>query len=304
MTTIYVLGEGFTSASAELAARLAVLAAGRYPVETIDTLSDLQTHLFRKKQAVVVFSAKPEALLSILNECRSVLSSVGFVAVLEDGVLPGDVPVLEMGCHFLRSPFDEFELMNQLAAAVRHCELLAAVAGVDQSDEVTNLFNRRYLMQRLGEEISLSKRHLSPLCCVVLGINLYQIYLDSYGYNFMNALLHFLGDKIGGMIRHEDVVARIGDDEIAILLPRSTEKGAKIFTDRLVHNLNGATFQYGTYEEGVSVCAGVAGYPLPDGVGADADVVIRYARHALHQARHADQDEARVQLFSEIKPAL
>jgi diguanylate cyclase (GGDEF)-like protein len=159
-------------------------------------------------------------------------------------------------------------------------------------------------MQRLGEEISLSRRHLSPLCCVVVGINLYQVYLDSYGYNFINALLRFLADKIGGMIRHEDIVARLGDDEIALLLPRSSEKGAKIITDRLVQQLNEAIFKFGNYEEEVSVCAGIAGYPLSDGSSADADVIIRYARHALHQARNTDHDDSGVQLFSEIKPAL
>lgn len=303
MTIIYILAEGFASPPTELGGQLAMLTGERYTIETLNTRGELQAQLARVKQAVVFFSSQPANLLAVMGECRSVLPNVSFVAVLEEGT-PVDIPVLDMDCHFLRRPFDGFALLNQLASAVRQCELLAAVTDADQADEVVNLLNRRYLIQRLGEEISLSKRHLSPLCCVVLGINLYQVYLDSYGYNFINALLRFLGDKIGGMIRHEDIVARIGDDEIAILLPRSTEKGAKIFTDRLVQHLNAAMFKYGTYEEGVSVCAGVAGYPLPDCSNADADMIIRYARHALHQARNADHDESGVQLFSEIKPAL
>jgi diguanylate cyclase (GGDEF)-like protein len=303
MTAIYVLAEGFAFSPAALEAQLVTLVGDRFTVETIATLADIHAHLGQVQQAIVFCSGKPDVLLSIMGECRSVLPSVAFVALLEENS-SGNIPVLEMDCHFLRSPFDEFALLSQVASALRQSELRAALKDTDQTDEVVNLFNRRYLMQRLGEEISLSRRHLSPLCCVVVGINLYQVYLDSYGYNFINALLRFLADKIGGMIRHEDIVARLGDDEIALLLPRSSEKGAKIITDRLVQQLNEAIFKFGNYEEEVSVCAGIAGYPLSDGSSADADVIIRYARHALHQARNTDHDDSGVQLFSEIKPAL
>jgi diguanylate cyclase (GGDEF)-like protein len=303
MTAIYVLAEGFSSPINELEHQLAILVGDRYTVETVDTLASLQAQLSQVKQAVVFFSASPETMLTVIHQCRSALPGTAFVAVVPDGK-NSDIPVLEMDCHFIKRPLDSFSILGQVAAATRQCQLLAAVADNTQSDEVVNLFNRRYLMQRLSEEISLSRRHLSPLCCVVVGVNLYQVYLDSYGYNFINALLRFLGEKIGGMIRHEDIIARIGDDEIAVLLPRSTEKGAKIFTSRLVKSLNASIFKYGTYEEEISVCAGVAGYPLPDCAGADADVVVRYARHALHQARHAAQDEEKFQLFSEIRPAL
>ena len=129
------------------------------------------------------------------------------------------------------------------------------------------------------------------------------MYLDSYGYNFINALLRFLGDRVSGMVRHEDIVARIGDGEIAILLSRSTEKGAKVFTGRMVKGLNALVFKYGAYEEEVLVCAGVAGFPLPEFSGADADTMVRYARHALHQAKTSENPEEKVQLFSEIHPA-
>ena len=302
MTAIYVLAEGFSAPPTELERQLSHLVGDRYTVETIETLSALQAELLKVKQAVVFFAAQTEQLLSMIHECRAVLPGTALVAVVPDDQTD-DIALLELDCHFLRQPFDQFSLLSRISTALRQCELLMAVADTMQTDEVVNLFNRRYLMLRLSEEISLSRRHLSPLCCVVIGIELYQVYLDSYGYNFINALLRFLGDKIGSMARHEDIIARIGDDEIAILLPRSTEKGARIFTSRLVNNLNASVFKYGAYEEEVSVCAGVAGYPLADGSTADADVIVRYARHALHQAKQTEQEE-RFQLFSEIRPAL
>jgi diguanylate cyclase (GGDEF)-like protein len=306
MTSIFVLEDGLRSVSEalpeELRTQLARLVGERYPVELSVNLPALQARLVKQRQAVVFFSAPSADALSIVDACRTLTPGVAFVEILQDAQAQ-DFSVFGMDCHFLPLPLDDFTLMGQLSSAIRQGELLATLADSSQIDEVTNLFNRRYFMQRLSEEISLSRRHLSPFCCVVVGIPLYQMYLDSYGYNFINALLRFLGDRVSGMVRHEDIVARIGDGEIAILLSRSTEKGAKVFTGRMVKGLNALVFKYGAYEEEVLVCAGVAGFPLPEFSGADADTMVRYARHALHQAKTSENPEEKVQLFSEIHPA-
>jgi diguanylate cyclase (GGDEF)-like protein len=303
MTTIYVLADEHLADVSDLESQLLPVVGDRYAIERVPGQEALYEALREAHQAVVFFSAPATQLAAFVLRCRETLPATAFVALTDEREWQ-QIPVLETDCHFIRRPLDGFAVLSQLAAAVRQAELLSSVADGAHLDEVTNLFNRRYFIQRLGEEISLSRRHLSPLCCVVLGINCYQLYLDSYGYDFINALLRFIADKTNGLVRHEDMVARIGDDEIGILLPRSTEKGAKVFTNRLILSLNSAVFKYGAYEEEISVCAGVAGYPLPDGAPADADTVIRYGRHALHQARCTEEDDIHVQLFSEIRPVL
>lgn len=303
MTAVFILTDGLAIAPDALEAQLEAENGSRFLIKQVAGVAELQERLPKDKKAVVFFSAPAEAALALIEGCRGMRPGTAFIMVARNDQSP-TFQELELDCHILRQPFDTADLLGRLNAALRQGELLQTLADCTQTDEVTNLYNRRYYIQRLSEEISLSRRHLSPLCCVVVGVNFYQMYLDSYGYNFINALLRFLADKITGMVRHEDIIARIGDDEIAVLLSRSTEKGAKVFTDRLVRDLNATIFKYGTYEEEISVCAGVAGYPLPDFAGADADTLIRYARHALHQAKVATDDAKKVQLFSEIRPAL
>jgi len=276
---------------------------GRYPVRTVADKAALTEELSQARQAVVVFSAPPEGLPLLIRHARAALPGTACIAVVEKAD-PEAIPVLETDCYFLVQDADDFTVLNQVSMAVRQAELLALLADGSHMDEVTNLFNRPYFMQRLGEEMSLSRRHLSPVCCVILGLGFYKVYVDSYGYDFVNALLRFVADKVGNLARHEDLIARTGDDEIGILLPRSTEKGAKVFTNRLILTLNASTFRYGGNEENIEVSAGVAGYPLSDDTSADADTLIRYARHALHQARCAEEDHTPVQLFSEIRPVL
>ncbi|HEY9687836.1 MAG TPA: GGDEF domain-containing protein [Coleofasciculaceae cyanobacterium] len=303
MQNLYLLTDEHLSNATNLERHLKDATGNRYTIERVPSVDSLQDYLRGSMQGVVFFSAAPEKLAPFIQQCRSVQPATAFVSVIDDADIP-KLQVMQTDCHFLRRSGDTFEILNQLSGAVRQAELLATIAGSGQLDEITNLYNRGYFLQRLGEEISMSKRHLSPLCCVVIGINMYQIYVDSYGYDFINALIRFLADKITSSIRHEDIVARISDDEIAILLPRSTEKGAKVFTNRLLQELNETVFRFARYEEEISVCAGLIGYPLPDQTEADADTLIRYGRHALHQARCNPSENTCLQLFSEIKPAL
>ena len=304
MTFIYVLSDELSSHSGSLAFRAAEAVGERYPVQGFNTERELLDKLPDSRQAIVLLKAEPAKLVPFIQLCRSALPGTAIIVALPDALPTLEIPVLDMDCHLLPAGFSDFDLLSRIASAVRQSELLATLADRAQLDEVTNLFNRQYFMQRLSEEISLARRHVSPLCCVIVSVDYYRMYLDSYGYSFINALLRFLADRINGLVRHEDILARVGDDEIAILLPRSTEAGAKIFTSRLVESLNQLVFNCGAYAEDIAVSAGLVGYPLSDFPNADADTLVRYGRHALHQAKVDPDESLKVRLFSEIRPAL
>lgn len=285
---------------------LAGLLKPHFSVRQIALREELEHALPVARRAVVVFSPEnpePARIQAQLTQLKTLLSPLACVVLLKE--LPADGSnLLELDASYIAAGQPDFLTLSQIAAAVRQAELLATLDDCNHLDEVTNLYHRNYFIKRLSEEISLSRRHLSPLSCVIIGINFYKMYLDSYGYDFINRLLAQTAKEVEKHTRHEDLIARTGDDEVAILLPRSSEKGAKIVTHRIVEQLNKMTISHGTGEERIGVHAGVAGYPLPDGEKADADTIIRYARHALHNARCNKREKVLVQLFSEIQPAL
>ena len=303
MIPVYLLKDERLHEAAELDSWIASGGPLHYVSKTMTQLELIQEDLQDKRRGVIVFSASPTEIPLVMQKARLALPGVAGVALV-DSADADRLTIPEFDCQLLKRPADKFAFLSALASAARQSELLATVNDSAQLDEVTNLFNRRYYIKRLAEEISLAKRHLTPLCTVVISLNFYQGFLDSYGYDFISQYVRFLAEKVTACVRTEDLVARISDDEIGILLPRSTEKGAKSFTNRLVLELNASKFSYGSYEEEVTVCAGVAGFPLPDNEQADADTLIRYARHALHQAKCSEDEHIRVQLFSEIQPAL
>lgn len=191
---------------------------------------------------------------------------------------------------------------TQLARSFHCSQLMLQKNQANMMDELSGLFSYGYFVRRAKEEMALASRHKTPLVCVVIKFAFYEAYLDSYGFDFIEALYGKLADKIKSTIRQEDVAARLGNDEIGLLLPRSNEIGARVLIERLVQQASEIEVE-GEFNgnENIFLFAGIAEYPSPDMEQPDADTLLRFARHALHQAR--SHEDSPVQLFSQLKPA-
>ena len=86
-------------------------------------------------------------------------------------------------------------------------------------DFVTGLFNRRHFDGRLEEEVARSHRHGAPLSMIITDIDHFKKVNDRHGHQAGDAALRELAIRIRKMFRREDVVARMGGDEMAILMP-------------------------------------------------------------------------------------
>ncbi len=296
MSTIYILDEPNIT---ELKQIQDVLNP-HYKLLPLSGLDALNEELKGQSYAVVLMPFSPgKPLVAQVKSTLPTATCIEICAEQEAEKISGH----SFETDFLISPMTSLDILSRVSTALRQSELLANVEASAQQDEITQLYNRRYFLQRLNEEISLSKRHMSPLACVIIGVDFFQLHLDSYGYDFVNNIVCKMADVIQTHKRNEDIIARIGDDEIGLLLPRSTEKGAKILANRIVQSIQGVEFHSGKDIETLSIHSGIAGFPLsdPDEV-ADADALVRYARHALHNARCTKKE--RVTIFSQIKPQI
>lgn len=86
-------------------------------------------------------------------------------------------------------------------------------------DFVTGLFNRRHFEGRLEEEVARSHRHGAPLSMILTDIDHFKKVNDRHGHQAGDAALRELAVRIRKMFRREDIVARMGGDEMAILMP-------------------------------------------------------------------------------------
>jgi diguanylate cyclase (GGDEF)-like protein len=100
-------------------------------------------------------------------------------------------------------------------------------------DGLTNLYNHRYFQEILGKEMARAKRYNTSLSLIMFDIDYFKEVNDSFGHPAGDEVLINLSRAISKAIRPSDIVARYGGEEFAVILPETSEKGLKVFAERL-----------------------------------------------------------------------
>lgn len=100
-------------------------------------------------------------------------------------------------------------------------------------DPVTNMFNRRYILYRLEEEIVRCRRHGGPLVVIALDLDRFKHINDEYGHAVGDYVLRMFGEQLKRATRGSDVVARYGGDEFMAILPDCAIEQVRYVLDRL-----------------------------------------------------------------------
>jgi len=113
--------------------------------------------------------------------------------------------------------------------AVNRARLLRA--GI--TDFLTGWHNRRYLQQRLKEELARAQRRSGTIACLMIDIDRFKSINDGYGHLAGDTALKEVAHRVEGQIRSMDTAARFGGDELAILLPDATQAEAAKLAERI-----------------------------------------------------------------------
>ncbi len=110
------------------------------------------------------------------------------------------------------------------------------------TDELTTLYNRRYFDIRLKEEMNRADRYSHDLSIIMVDVDDFKTYNDTFGHMIGDIVLRELGMLIHKGIRQSDIAFRYGGDEFAILLPESNEQMAAAVAGRLIVTLEKHSF--------------------------------------------------------------
>ncbi len=188
---------------------------------------------------------------------------------------------------FIRTPVDTEELLIRVKSMIRIRELMFKIRQVSTTDELTGLHNRKYLQERLEQEISRSKRYGLKLSCLLFDLDFFKVVNDIYGYSWGDVLLKSVAEKLKQFIRKEDVITRYGDEEFIVLLPNTSEDQAFLFAERFRRDIERMEFIPAGEEERhpITISGGISTYPCMENVEEDANTGIRDAEHALYNAK-------------------
>lgn len=204
-----------------------------------------------------------------------------------------DVTVRAEGFDFIKNPNEKDELIVRAKALLKIKEYKDKVERVSTTDDLTGLHNRKYLQERLEEEISRSRRYGTKLSCILFDIDFFKVVNDMYGYEWGDILLRNIANKLDAMIRKEDILTRYGDEEFLLVLPNTSEENAFLFGERFRREVEKMEFIPAGEEEAhrVTISGGISTYPCMTDVDEDANTVIRYAEHALYNAKHRGKNK-------------
>ena len=204
-----------------------------------------------------------------------------------------DITVRAEGYDFIKDPSEKDELTVRVSALLKIKELKDKVERVSTTDDLTGLHNRKYLQERLEEEISRSRRYGTKLSCILFDLDFFKVVNDMYGYEWGDILLRNIANKLNAMIRKEDILTRYGDEEFLLVLPNTSEENAFLFGERFRREVEKMEFIPAGEEEAhrVTISGGISTYPCMKDVDEDANTVIRYAEHALYNAKHRGKNK-------------
>jgi len=178
--------------------------------------------------------------------------------------------------------------------AVNRARLLRA--GI--TDFLTGWHNRRYLQQRLKEELARAQRRAGTIACLMIDIDRFKAINDGYGHLAGDKALKEVARRVETQIRSMDTAARFGGDELAILLPEASSAAAATLAERIREVIAAVPFPLTPQiERNLTVSVGVASI-LPGRHETDlkavADRLLADADAALYRAKALGRN--RVQL--------
>jgi diguanylate cyclase (GGDEF)-like protein len=159
----------------------------------------------------------------------------------------------------------------QIAAQIEVAELHERLKRAANTDALTGIHNYRYFYDRLEEEVARAERRQSPLAVAFFDIDELKKVNDTYGHLAGNEVLRVLGQTISDRVRTEDVPARYGGDEFAIVMPDTQREEAEKVVIRLMEILDATDVKLpgGNAIKMPARSWGVSSYPM-DGRTAEA----------------------------------
>jgi diguanylate cyclase (GGDEF)-like protein len=111
-------------------------------------------------------------------------------------------------------------------------------------DALTEIHNKRYLMEFLDRELARSSRHDRPLSLIMFDIDRFKAINDEFGHLGGDFILREMANRLKGNVRKEELFARYGGEEFACVLPETKLDGALVVADRILKVVSQAPFVF------------------------------------------------------------
>jgi diguanylate cyclase (GGDEF)-like protein len=204
------------------------------------------------------------------------------------------------GGHFDEVDLNLLELIGpQVAVALERAEWQERASDfqlMSITDLLTGLPNRRYLEERLTEELNRSRRYGYPMSFLMIDIDDFKSYNDLNGHQAGDLALQISARSLKAALRSADVAARYGGEEFCILLPQTPVHEAAVIAERIRQRLATTDYPHGKTQAlgSVTISIGVSTFAKDRDT---AETIIAAADSALYKAKHKGKN--RIEIYQD-----
>lgn len=187
-----------------------------------------------------------------------------------------------------------YSLSNQARHTIDHLhEQADRLVDLAQTDPLTALPNRRYFIELLEREFARARRYYRPLTLLYLDLDEFKELNDRHGHLFGDEILRGASRSLKAVLRSTDLLARIGGDEFAVLLPETNLRGAQNVASKLRRALMAFGQQISPIIPPLTFCGGIS--QLREGDASIDDILAR-ADSAQYLAKELGKDDTRTEM--------
>ncbi len=194
---------------------------------------------------------------------------------------------------YLQKPLniDEAKILIEKALkmqelSIENRELTDRLKELNLKDVHTELYNYKYLMERLDSELLRAKRHALFLSALMIDIDYFNSINNLYGHVYGDIILKEFAWYLKKFVRGMDVVSRYSGEEFIVLLPETDKDGAVKYAERLLEDVKKHVFDPNGEKIRLKISIGLVSFPQ-DGIepGASSSVIVNLAREILLRAK-------------------
>lgn len=157
------------------------------------------------------------------------------------------------------------------------------------TDGLTELYNHRYFQETLKTQVEISKRYEQPFSLIIVDIDHFKNFNDTYGHQAGDAVLKQVADILRKNSRTTDYVCRYGGEEMSIILPNTNADEALFNAKRINKAVAETEFKLNnTTTANVTISVGVSTYPVN---AETAEEMIKYADECLYKAKNNGRNQ-------------
>ena len=180
----------------------------------------------------------------------------------------------------------EREILNKEIS--RRIKLEAELEELVHQDDLTEMYNRRYFLSRLNQELVRAKRYGIPVSLAIIDMDKFKRINDTYGHLAGDSVLKSFAKHCEQSLRTSDIAGRVGGEEFAILLPCTAIAQAQQVMERFRQEVSELLCDFHGIKIQVTISIGLS---VADNEHADPDLLYSDADRALYQAKKAGRNK-------------